>query len=398
MDTQPKKQGILSFPYVMLLLVNLFQSMAAFMTNTTLPLYVVELGASVTTVGIVTSSFALSALLIRPFAGPAFDSFSRRGLLILSQVLIFCSMFLYGIIDSIPVLIAVRLVHGIGIGCSGPLALSLLSEFLPTEKMASGVSIYTLAQSMGQVIGPATGLYLIDSIGFSFTYFLSGTSVLLAMIGVFFVKEPSRKRLPYQLKLSRMFAPQALGKALALTFLSISFMCMNSYVVLYGLERGVDNMGMFFFVYALCLLGTRPLYGKLADKFGTPRLLVVGVLFFASSYVTLSMADSLPVFLVASVLGSAGFGCCAPLLQSYALASVPVELRGAASNTTYTGLDLGNLLGPAIGGFAADTMFSITGNMAQAYSSMWLIMLIPAFGTLVMSIYWILKKPSGAGR
>ena len=41
-----EKETIWSFPYVILMTVNFFQSMAAFMTNTTMPLYLDELGAA----------------------------------------------------------------------------------------------------------------------------------------------------------------------------------------------------------------------------------------------------------------------------------------------------------------------------------------------------------------
>ena len=366
--------------------------MAAFMANTTLPLLSTSLGASVTTVGIITSTFTLSALLVRPFAGPAFDSFSRRRMLLASQAVIAVSMFLYGIADSVGMLVAIRLLHGIGIGCGGPVAMSLVSEFLPNDRFASGISIYTLAQSVAQVVGPAIGLSLFASIGPSVTYFLACGSVCLAMIGVVFVKEPYRERLPYRLKLDRMFAKEAVLQALALMLLAVSFSCMTSYVVLYGMERGIEDMSVFFVVYAMCLLGTRPLFGTLADRVSTPRMLVVGVAFFAASYVTLSASSELWTFVLAAILGSAGFGCCAPLLQSFALAAVPESRRGAASNTTFTGLDLGMLIGPTLGGFVVESVAVSTGALAEAYSVMWLVMLVPAFGTLAISVHWILAS------
>ena len=98
-----QKESIWSFPYIALMVVNLFQSMAAFMANTTLPVYADTLGASPSVVGIVVSSFSVTALLIRPFAGPAFDSFSRKRLLMASQCIICACMFLYGVVDSLPV-------------------------------------------------------------------------------------------------------------------------------------------------------------------------------------------------------------------------------------------------------------------------------------------------------
>lgn len=387
-----KKETIWSFPYVMLMAVNLFQSMAAFMANTTLPVYADSLGATTSMVGIVVSSFSITALLIRPFAGPAFDSFSRKRLLIASQAIICVCLFLYGIVDSLEGLIAVRLLHGIGIGCGGPLAMSLVSEFLPPSKLASGISIYALAQSFAQVIGPAVGLYLMEAVGFSASYFLASACLLIAIGGVALIKEPCKEKLRYELKLSRMFAPEAVSKAIALMLLATSFSCMTSYVVLYGYSLGLNEMGFFFIVYALCLLITRPLFGSLADRFGSPRMIIVGVMFFASSYIALSIANGFAGFVIAAVLGSAGFGCCAPLLQSMALASVPESHRGAASNTAFTGLDLGMLIGPVIGGAIVDKLVSFPMEISTAYSDMWVIMLVPATGTLAIALYWIIKR------
>lgn len=389
-----ERETIWSAPYVALMATNFFQSMAAFMTNTTLPLYLDALGAATSMVGIVVGAFAITALLVRPFAGPAFDSFSKKRLLLIAQTLIGLSLVGYGVVGSIPGLFFVRLVHGVGIGCAGPLAMSFVSEFLPVSRLASGISIYALAQSFAQVIGPAVGLWLVEGVGFSNTYFLSAASVLVAMVGVFFVKETPRERLPYRFSLDRMFAREAVPKAIVLSLFAIAFSGVTSYLVLYGNLLGVENMGTYFVVYALCLVATRPLFGKMADRFGAPRVLLVGVLFFAASYLMLWQVRDFPGMLAVAVVSSAGFGACAPLIQSMALGSVPPERRGAASNTAFTGMDVGMLVGPATAGFAIENLEPLVGSQVAAYSCMWLVMLIPlsiAFGAIIR---WNLKKPS----
>ena len=166
---------------------------------------------------------------------------------------------------------------------------------------------------------------------------------------------------------------------------------MGSYVVLYGYGRGVTDMGLFFVVYALCLVVTRPALGGLADRVGTPRVLVFGTVCFAASYVALSCAQTLPGFLLAAVIGSAGFGCCAPLLQSMGLASVGVDRRGAASNTMFTGLDLGMLAGPVLGGAVAEALAPAAGGITGGYGLMWLVMIVPALGTLAIALGWSLR-------
>lgn len=387
--------SIWSLPYVALMVTNLFQSTAAFMTNTTLPVYADSLGMSTAMIGILVSSFSVSAILVRPFAGPAFDSFSRKKLLLASQVVICACMFMYAVVDTFETLIAVRLIHGIGIGCSGPLAMSLVSEFLPESRFASGISIYALAQSVAQVIGPAFGLGLVEAIGFSPAFFTASGCLVLAIACVALIKEPHRERLPYELKLSRMFAPEALGKGATLMLLAIAFGCMGTYVVLYGYARGVEEMGIFFIVYAACLIVTRPAFGKLADRFGSPRILMLGIVCFGASYFLLSQAESMAGFIAAAVVGSAGFGCCGPLLQSMALASVPEARRGAASNTAFTGLDVGALVGPVIGGAFVESLTVRGVDLAAAYSEMWLVMLIPAAFAFIIALRWSIarKKP-----
>ena len=391
-EPQKKKETIWSFPFIALMTANFFQSMAAFMTNTTLPVYIDHLGATASVVGTVVSAFAITALLVRPFAGPAFDSFSKKRLLIGAQVIICVSLALYGVADSILFLFCARLLHGIGIGCSGPLAMSLVSEFLPVRKLASGISIYALAQSFAQVIGPAVGLWLVDAMGFSPAYFLASGCVLVAMAGVVFLKEPVRERLPYQFKLNRMFAREAVPKACVLALFAISFSCTSSYLVLYGQLRGIENIGMYFTVYALCLLATRPLFGKMADRWGAERVLLFGVMCFAASYIVLFTVHDFARLIVSGIIGSAGFGACAPLIQSLALSSVPIERRGAASNTAFTGMDVGMLLGPVIGGTTIELLEPIAGSLVQSYATMWLVMLVPVAVACVVIVRWNIKK------
>ena len=383
-----KKETIWSAPYVALMATNFFQSMAAFMTNTTLPLYLDALGAATSIVGIVVGAFAITALLIRPFAGPAFDSFSRRRLLLVAQTLIAISLVGYGLVRSVPGLFCVRLLHGLGIGCFGPLAMSLVSEFLPVSRLSSGISIYALAQSFAQVIGPAVGLWLAEAIGFSNAYFVSAASVIVAMVGVFFVKEQPRERPPYRFALNRMFAREAVPKAAVLALFCIAFSGVTSYLVLYGNLLGIEGMGMYFVVYALCLVATRPLFGKMADRFGAPRILLIGALFFAASYVMLWQVRDFTGLIAVAVVASAGFGACAPLIQSMALASVPPERRGAASNTAFTGMDVGMLIGPASAGFVIEALEPVVGNQLLAYSNMWLVMLVPLAIAFVVILYW----------
>jgi MFS family permease len=93
-----------------------------------------------------------------------------------------------------------------------------------------------------------------------------------------------------------------------------------------------------------------------------------------------------------AVVASAGFGACMPLVQSLAMTSVPAGRRGAASNTTFTGLDVGSLCGPLFAGAVIETLEPMTGSLLAAYSSMWLVMLVPMALAFAIIVWWNVKK------
>ena len=201
-----RESTIWSGPFVALMVANFFQSIVSFAAHTTLPVYAHALGASTAMIGFVSGGFAVTALLVRPFAGPAFDSYSRKWLYVAALGIIGMAFVVLIVVDNLVLLIVARLIQGVGIGCAGPLAISLASEYLPASKFSSGISIFTLSQSFAQVVGPALGLFLVDSMGFPGMCLACLVSILIAILSLAVVKERYREALHYVVKLEPMFA------------------------------------------------------------------------------------------------------------------------------------------------------------------------------------------------
>lgn len=357
--------------------VSLFQAMGQNMMHTLVPLYAYNLGATAQMVGVVAGAFAITALAARPFAGPAFDSFSKKRILLVSQIVIIIATFGYSISTTVPVLIGVRLLHGLGMAIGGPICMTLAAEALPSDKMNSGISIFTLSFAVAQCIGPFFGLWLSDTIGFQWTFRVTALFMIVALGLALSLKEKPAKRKPYELKLNRMVAKNALTPASLACLLSMSFSVIGSFIVIYGQLRGVNNIGLYFTVYAALLLLTRPASGKLSDKLGSLKIIPFGLVFFAAALIIISRSATFPMFILAAVVGACGFGVVMPLLQSMALSSVPASERGAASNTNYIGLDVGNLVGPAIAGSVANHLMATGMSEVVSYSWMFVIFVIP---------------------
>lgn len=387
--TEAKRQpGIWTAAFIALVVVNLSSTMGQFTAMTVIPLYARELGAAASIIGFIGGCFGITALAIRPFAGPAFDSFSKRKILILAYVVATVATLGYAVAQSVPMLIASRLLHGIGGGCIGPLSMALVSEALPRERLSSGIGYYSIATAVSQAFGPAFGIELSRIVGYQITFVVA--SVLMGLGAVFmviFVKEPKNpQRPPYQIRLNRIFAKQAIVPAIIVGLLSVSISCTGSFMAIYGGLRGVDQIGLYFTVYAICLLFTRPLFGRLSDKYGTGKVLLPAMVLFVASYVLVSQATNLPMFLAASVIAGGGFGAALPLINALVFKIVPREFRGAGSNTSYTGMDVGMLIGPYAGGLVIEALIPVLGSEVAAYSTMWIVMTIPIIIGIVFFI------------
>ena len=378
------KDTIWTRDYVALLAMNFFNGMGQMLTNTLLPLYARDLGIAAAAVGFIAGSFGITALGLRPIAGPAYDSFPKKPLLILSYVIMTVSTLAYPLASTAEALLVLRMVNGIGIGCTGPLALAIASSAIPKGRLASGISIYMLTFSVAQAVGPAFGLWCKDVAGFHTTFFLAGGFLVVGCLLACMVDahEPDEHP-PYRIHPNRMFAKDAIWPTCIIFMLSTANSCTGTFMAIYGGLRDVAEIGLFFVVYALALTATRPLFGRIADTKGTTVVLVPAMLCFALSYLIVSFSDSLPMFLLAAVVAACGYGVAFPLVQTLMVHLVPNSQLGAGSNTIYAGVDLANLCGPVIGGSAIELLMPIVGSEVNAYANMWLVMIVFIVGALV---------------
>ena len=104
------------------MMISFFQTMGQMMMNVLIPLYVYDIGAPAQIVGMTVGAFAISAILVRPFIGPAFDAFNKKMILIISLLVIAVSTFLYSVATTVTAIFVIRLLHGAGLATSAALA------------------------------------------------------------------------------------------------------------------------------------------------------------------------------------------------------------------------------------------------------------------------------------
>ncbi|MEN9248362.1 MAG: MFS transporter, partial [Gloeomargarita sp. GMQP_bins_69] len=129
----------------------------------TLPLYLAEVvGASDGQIGWVVGAFALGMLLFREPVGRWTDTQGRKRGIQLGLLVLATAPWGYLWWRQIPLLVALRVYHGLSVAAFATAYLALVTDLAPPVRRGRILGYMTLAQPVGVALGPAIGGYLAD--------------------------------------------------------------------------------------------------------------------------------------------------------------------------------------------------------------------------------------------
>ena len=372
----PTHDSIWNKNFVMALMANLFAQLGMNMSYGILSPYAEHLGGTPVEIGVVFSSFAISALLVKIVSGPATDSFDRKKILVAAVVTLAIAFTTYAFAQNTNMLVVGSLIRGLGGGVVSTALLAMAADTLPPEHIAQGIGFFSAVQAACSAFGPVIALNIALMAGYSTAYFINTAIVLVSIVWILRINTPPRENLPFKITFDRVFAKEAIVVAVLAMFLSFSYAASYGFVVVYGIAEGMpaEQVGLFFTAYAIVLLVSRPLLGKLADRVGYRKVLGPGIVAFAISFVILANAHTIPVLLLSAVVSSFGYGSASPLLQALAMKRTPRQKQGAASCTYYFGADIGFIIGPNVAGWIV---------AVWGYQVMWYTLIAPLAIALV---------------
>ncbi|MGE5586765.1 MAG: MFS transporter [Clostridia bacterium] len=356
----------------------------------TLPMYVLGLGGTEGDVGLVMSAFAMASVFMRPFAGRWVDRGGKKGLMLAGAAVYVASATLYGVVTHVKGLVAVRFLHGLGIGMYSTAASSLISESVPRHRRGEGLGYFLLATSLAMAVGPVVGVGIAERMSYSALFTASGILAGIVVICTLFITVPSveRARSPFssvgrrQSKQSKSVGDiagssgpgssrtswyrralagvasflglEALFPSITLGFGSATYGSIASFIAVYAGSRGVNNPGVFFTVFALSMFTTRTFAGKISDRYGRASVIAPGLAAISLGMATLASSRSLVSFALAAVIYGVGFSVMQPTVTALTVDHVPAGRRGAALGTLMAMYDVGVALGGVAAGWIAE--------------------------------------------
>jgi len=121
----------------------------------------------------VTSSYLLGYAVVLLVAGRLGDRFGPKNLYLIGLVVFTVASLWCGLSGSAAVLIAARVVQGVGAGVLTPQTLSTITRIFPSQRRGAAMSVWGATAGAASLVGPLAGGVLVDTLGWDWIFFVN---------------------------------------------------------------------------------------------------------------------------------------------------------------------------------------------------------------------------------
>lgn len=305
-----------------------------------------ELSGSDLDAGLAMTYFQIGTILCRIFAGRLIDGFNKRIVLLISTALFFIIMGLFNFTTSLEAVFVLRGLHGVVFALGTTVMATLAVLVLPPNRKGEGVNMFAIFSNIAMVLGPAIGLYALSSYGSMALYIFLTVMTGLAMVLSNIIPLSKELTLPKQSKykgwhISQFIENKSLPWALMGLFIGFTYSGVLVFIPIELNSMGAGIWGSAFFaIFALMIIISRPIVGKIYARYGSKIIIYIGLGLFILGLFGLGLAITpLAILFIAPLLGL-GYGAAQPAFQALAIQSAPIERAGVSTATYFLALDI----------------------------------------------------------
>jgi len=258
-----------------------------------LPLFIKHLGVNNTALieqfsGIAFGATFIISAIFSPVWGLAADKFGRKPMLLrasLGMAVVIGSM---GFAPNVYVLIGLRVLQGVITGY-GTACTTLIATQTDKEHAGEALGTLSTASIAGSLFGPMIGGYIEENLGFQSVFFITGALMLIAFITTaLFVKESFTREDKKALSVKDVWhivPEKSLTITMFVTFfiLTVALYSVEPIITVYITQLSGNTShvallaGMAFSASGLANIIAAPRLGKLSDKIGAQKVLLVAL-------------------------------------------------------------------------------------------------------------------------
>ena len=361
-SNEPK--SLWNMSYILALVISTITAFSFYMNQSLLAGYLQspEIGISAQVAGVIVGLFSFTSLFSRPFCGIMADRFNNKLLLLISMALMTVGLVGFAYAEATGAFFFFRVVNGLGFAVSSTVQVALATRYIPKGKMGEGIGYLGLSNILGSAVAPGIGISISDAMGIRPMLLVSAALPAIACLVLLLLKKTQQSvTAARKIRFQDILDPSAFPYSISAGVFSFGNGIINAYIVLFATSRGVESIALYFTIYAICMLLIRPLSGKLMDRFGIRWTVYPGILLTLLSFVLLASSTSLPMILASSVIRAIGQGSAQPSLQAGCVNYMGKERAGVATSTYYLFCDVGQGIGPMLGGVIVGSMAGAAG-------------------------------------
>jgi MFS family permease len=366
-----KKKPLLSGLLILFLAAMVFANIGGNMYGSLLPLYLKDLNASITQIGLFFTLSQIVPLALQILGGWVSDTLGRLRAIAIGSV--------FGVIGFIPLILADTwewLLLAVAVGSVaralvGPSFDAFIAEHSTEENRGKVFGISQAIFMIVSVVGPPLGGWMAGAFGFKIMLLAAGIFYFIAMVmRLGMAREAAKGASAKTDKLTFASLKTNLGAMAALIFSGglitwmliidgfrdISFQFSENLFPVYMQEIGglsLIQIGWVMSFFGLAMMVSTIPGGWLSDKAGERVGIATGMILMAAALLTLvnipAGAQNQWLFYVGWGLAGIGAGISSPAYQSLISKAVPQKNRGVAFGLFSTSLGLVSLPAPWIG-------------------------------------------------
>jgi len=344
---------------IILGLVGFVTSFGAHSVAVNLPTYAQQVGAGTFAIGLLIAVYDFAEVIAKPIFGYLAD---KRGQVVTlwAGLGIFSLASLAFLVVDPRLLIAIRLLQGLGAAAFSVVSVALVAAYFPNSRGQS-LGIYNALKGAGYVVAPALGGFVVAQTNFAGLFVVSAGVGLIVLALSLVLSEPAN---PTELdddddfNLREFLAPFTNPRLLPwygiivvnMFFVGILFGFVPVYLNTIGYTP--FNAGIVLSLGTLAYLMVQPPAGWLADKFGGRVTIILGLLASSVSISLMTFTQGLPLIALV-ILGGLGIGVvwtnCDAMISQLAKSNQLATSLGTAGSYK----EIGDMLGPlTVGGIS----------------------------------------------
>jgi MFS family permease len=313
--------------------------LSAFQLLPTAPFHILALGGSHLQAGLFLGFLTYASAISAPITGAIADRYGKRRVLIIASMAITVFSVLYAISPSYQIILSLVLLHGVFWSGLLSSSSSYMLDIIPASRRAEGMGYAGLASILAVAMAPWLGLWIFDHGGWRVLCFEAAIlNVIMAVIAWRLTPDkhhPDRSMHPRDLIEWRIL----IGAAMLFLY-SFSYGGITSFVAVYAEQLSVPK-ALYFTVFCLTIVATRPFIGRYADRAGHARVIVPCLAMIVIGVGLLAIADGRAMFVVSAMMFGTGFGSAYPIFVAHLMHHVAEQRRGATFGALIGAFDTG---------------------------------------------------------